>query len=274
MMAKKILVLDDDKAILDALGLILTSKGFEVFKASTASEAVNIFRKNEINLSLLDVMLGGKKTGFDVFNEILEINNKARAIFVTAVDSDSRTRLDLKTKGACDYIIKPFDNDELLRAVNRALKEIRVEGKIIVGYGEVSVEKAPVKIQTVLGSCVAVVLYDPVLKIGGMTHIMLPKGKTRFDTAGARESIEHVLSRMHKLGADKSRLVCEIYGGSNVIKTEINVGEKNILKAKEFLSQEGIIISKEDTGGKRSRQICLDTSTGKTDVIYLDPIRS
>ncbi len=272
MPGESILIVDDDKNIQGIFEILLNAEGYKTHKASCSKEALDILSSNKIDLIILDVMLGEKTTGFDLFNKIIEMDNTLRVVFVSALNPGNNKKLELKAMGSYDYILKPFDNKEMISIVKRSLKELCINGTIIVGYGDIAFAKSPKKIQTVLGSCVAVVFYDPEVKLGGMTHIMIPETSVNFDTRGAKQAVENLMNRMISNGAAKSRLVCEIYGGSNLFDSEIEVGKKNVEKAKKVLKDLEIRISKEDTGGKLSRQICLDTSTGKFRLIYLEPI--
>jgi chemotaxis protein CheD len=120
----------------------------------------------------------------------------------------------------------------------------------------------PVSIMTVLGSCVAVCLFDPVERIGGMNHIFLP-GRAdiqHFDDAARYgvNAMELLINRMLNLGADRKRLVAKAFGGGHVIPSiskKNGIGQQNIEFTLDFLKREGIRIVSQDLGGDDSRKI-------------------
>ena len=110
----------------------------------------------------------------------------------------------------------------------------------------------PVIIHTLLGSCVAVCLYDSQKKIGGMNHILLPgKADLKHYNMPARygvNAMELLINRIINLGGRKRGLTAKIFGGANVLSTinpTLAVGGKNVSFVKEFLELESIKIIKE-----------------------------
>ena len=142
--------------------------------------------------------------------------------------------------------------------------------RITVGIGEWDVLKINgVLVCVGLGSCVGIALYDPVRKIGGIVHILLPIAQNNKDnlspTKFANTGIPFLLDEMIKVGADKSAIIAKIAGGSQMpsIKgreNKINVGARNVSVTKEILQSLGIPILGEDTGG----------SFGRTMEFYID----
>ncbi len=126
-------------------------------------------------------------------------------------------------------------------------------------------------ISTVLGSCIAVTLYDPELRIGGMNHFMLVSSSQ--DQVAQEKSgrfgefaVELLLNDMIKKGAQKKRMIAKVFGGSNMFKVaplEHNVGEQNIDFAFYYLEQENIPVRASDVGGNLSRKIYFDPVTSK-----------
>ena len=126
-------------------------------------------------------------------------------------------------------------------------------------------------ISTVLGSCIAITLYDPKLRIGGMNHFMLVSSS---QTQDAQENsgrfgefaVELLLNDMMKKGAQKKRMIAKVFGGSNMFKaapSEHNVGEQNIDFAFYYLERENIPIQASDVGGNYSRKVYFDPVTSK-----------
>ena len=121
---------------------------------------------------------------------------------------------------------------------------------IKVGMADLNICKSPDMITTLgLGSCIGIALYDPVTKIGGLAHIMLPDStQMRNNTNIAKfadTGIEELVKRMVAAGASKSRLVAKIAGGAKMFEVSGlsaigNVGERNALASKAKLKQMGI----------------------------------
>ena len=137
-------------------------------------------------------------------------------------------------------------------------------GNIIkVGMADLNVCKAPDGLTTLgLGSCIGLTLYDPVTKIGGMVHYMLPdstkvsnnSNKAKFADTG----IEELLKKVIAAGASKTRLVAKI-GLSDVG----NIGARNAEAAKKILKEKGIRLVAEDTGLNYGRTVELHCDTGE-----------
>lgn len=129
--------------------------------------------------------------------------------------------------------------------------------------------RSPTVISTVLGSCVAVCLHDPIDNIGGMNHILLP-GKAEFTSFNnaARYGInamELLINAMMQMGCRRSRLKAKLFGGAHLlaaISVERGPGKKNIDFVENFLSTEGIPVLARETGGFDSRKIYFHTDTG------------
>jgi len=138
-----------------------------------------------------------------------------------------------------------------------------------IHIGEYHASKVPTIIYTLLGSCVAVCLYDRKKKIGGMNHILLP-GSASMSTFNdcARYGInamELLISRIIRLGGEKKNLTSKIFGGANLLPSipyERCVGKKNVLFVLNFLAQSSIPVLSQDVGGNDSRKIFFHTDTG------------
>lgn len=144
---------------------------------------------------------------------------------------------------------------------------------IKVGMADLNICKDTDIITTIgLGSCIGLTFYDPVLKIGGMVHYMLP------DSTAVRNSnniakfadtgITELLKRMLAAGADKRRLVAKMAGGAQMFKVSSNspvgnVGERNAMAARAILRQLGIRLVAEDTGLDYGRTVELHCETGE-----------
>lgn len=146
----------------------------------------------------------------------------------------------------------------------------KMENKISIHIGEYYVSREPTIIETFLGSCVAVCLFDPKTKNGGMNHFLLPgsadlkelKNPARYSI----NAIEILINTMMKLGANRKTIEAKVFGGANVlprISDQGAVGSKISEFVVSFLKQEDIYITRSDLGGVKSRKIYLFTDTGE-----------
>jgi len=119
-------------------------------------------------------------------------------------------------------------------------------------------------VTTILGSCVAVCLFDPDQHVGGINHFLLPDGfpaSPRFGDAAVPLLIQNVLAK----GAHRPALRAKLFGGACVLeafRSADPLGAKNVRVARERLQAEGIPIVAEDTGGDHGRKLVFDLQTG------------
>lgn len=135
-------------------------------------------------------------------------------------------------------------------------------------------EREPTQIVTILGSCVAVCLWDPVLKIGGINHFMLPlwNGQGLASPRYGNIAIEKLLEKMIMMGSSKANIKAKIFGGGEVLETEsisFNIGLRNIELARKVLSEENIPIISSSVGGKFGRKILFFSDTGEVRLKYV-----
>ena len=149
---------------------------------------------------------------------------------------------------------------------------------IKVGIAEMKLGLAPDKIRTSgLGSCVGAVIYDPVVKVAGMVHIMLPDSSL----AKGREPINHakfadtaltkLVDALLAQGGKKERLKAKIAGGAQMFQfdtksEQLRVGPRNVEAVKTVLEQLHIFLAAEDTGGNCGRTIIFDIETSFMEV--------
>lgn len=121
-------------------------------------------------------------------------------------------------------------------------------------------------IATLLGSCVAVCLYDPKLNLGGMNHFMLPQsspGKEMDDLLRGDFAMEVLINALLAKGAQKKRLIAKVFGGGNpVTSIRMSIGERNAQFAHEWLLRESIQVQASDVGGPWSRKILFESRNG------------
>jgi chemotaxis protein CheD len=136
------------------------------------------------------------------------------------------------------------------------------------------VSTTPYQVNTILGSCISVCLWDPYSKVGGMNHYMLPfwNGQGLASPKYGNIAIEKLIDKMISLGCKKNNLQAKVFGGGEVIETNItqfHIGERNIQIAKEILSEKNIPIIGFSHGGKLGRKIEFYTATGEVKQKYV-----
>ncbi len=133
--------------------------------------------------------------------------------------------------------------------------------------GEVCTARAPAVVGTLLGSCVAVAVYDPVGRVGGMCHAMLPGASPRHgDLRHLERALPFLFDAIRATGSDPRRWVLKAFGGAAVIDTirspGWDVGERNIEKLREILGREGFPLASCDLGGTRGRRLRFHLADG------------
>jgi chemotaxis protein CheD len=125
---------------------------------------------------------------------------------------------------------------------------------------------------SILGSCVAACVRDPVMRIGGMNHFLLP-GKDPRDSGNVRygaRSMEELINALLRRGADRRRLEVWLFGGGSVIGANTGIGEGNARFAMDFVRNEGFTLRSSDLGGTRGRRIRFHPHSGATEVSMMD----
>ena len=117
---KKILIIEDDTHINSLLHDLLTAQGFAVMQAYSGTEGLMIFGTDEFDLVLLDLMLPGA-SGDAVLTTIRD-KSQTPVIILTAISDKAKT-VELLKQGANDYVVKPFNNDELLARIDIWLRQ-------------------------------------------------------------------------------------------------------------------------------------------------------
>ncbi|KIM10140.1 MAG: chemotaxis protein CheD [Sulfuricurvum sp. PC08-66] len=144
---------------------------------------------------------------------------------------------------------------------------------IFIHVGQIHVDVAPQAISTVLGSCVAVCLYDATTHIGGMNHYLLPFWNNnglqtpKFGNIAIPKLIDAVVAQ----GANPRALQAKIFGGASMQAMRddtMMIGKKNILVAQEILREYRIPIVAQDIGGVNGRKIQFDLTQGKVLMKY------
>jgi chemotaxis protein CheD len=141
--------------------------------------------------------------------------------------------------------------------MNVELPQRRVN--IIQGEFKVSNDPAVV-LTTILGSCVAACIRDPISGVGGMNHFLLPGSAEAMASGGDATRygvhlMELLINGLLKQGARRDRLEAKIFGGAKTIASFSNVGAQNAVFAERFLRDEGIAVVGSSTGGEHGRKL-------------------
>jgi len=141
-----------------------------------------------------------------------------------------------------------------------------VRRTITVTQGEFRAEREPdVVLSTILGSCVAVCLYDPQVGVGGMNHFLLPQGQ---DTPGGRSerygvnAMEQLINALLRMGARRKSLVAKAFGAANMTERLSPIGDANATFTRDFLLAESIACVAESFGGVNARKVLFHPTTG------------
>lgn len=168
-----------------------------------------------------------------------------------------------------------MDGDMLpndLTAISEELEEKGSDSRQL-GIGEYAIDTSPTKIKFHgLGSCIAIMMYDPTSGVGGGIHTLLPrrsdypretnKELTRFTDYGAKVLYRRLSGRTD---VNENALKAKIVGGSEVLRFvtfATDVGKKNIQSARTTLEMLGVDIVGEDVGGEYGRIVEFDLDTG------------
>lgn len=122
-----------------------------------------------------------------------------------------------------------------------------------------------------LGSCLAVIVHDPIVKVGGILNFMLPDSS--INPARARESpfmfvdtgVPLLLEAVLALGAEKSRLLVKVAGGAQFLDDQrtMSIGQRNLATLMQVLQKSGVKVTATDVGGRVSRNLRLTLSNGR-----------
>ena len=146
--------------------------------------------------------------------------------------------------------------------------------RVVIGLAEMAVSNNPSAILTTyaLGSCIGVVLYDPVVRVGGLLHAMLPD--STIDPAKAQAhpgmfvdtGMPALLRGACQMRADRRRLQIYVVGGARIMDDQnlFNIGGRNVAAFAEWLRLEDLHVSAEQVGGQVNRTVSLTIGTGRT----------
>jgi chemotaxis protein CheD len=138
------------------------------------------------------------------------------------------------------------------------------------------VSTKPTMISTVVGSCIAVCVFDCKQKIGGMNHFQFPvvRSPKQATARYGNVAVSTLINLMIKEGSKNEHLEAQILGGAyNPEIADKNVGLENIKIAKKILTKKKIRIVSEDVGGEKGRKIVFNTNTNELAVVKVDKVR-
>ncbi|MGH9309651.1 MAG: chemotaxis protein CheD [Vicinamibacterales bacterium] len=149
--------------------------------------------------------------------------------------------------------------------------------RIVIGIGEIAVTASPdaTIVTHALGSCIAVCLWDPDARVGGMLHFLLPEAKLNPERARkqpgafADTGIPLLFQTAYKHGADKKRCRVKLLGGAAIAHAGsggLDVGKRNAMAAKRLLWQNGVMVHGEALGGSESRTVTMTVADGRLQV--------
>jgi chemotaxis protein CheD len=149
--------------------------------------------------------------------------------------------------------------------------------EIVVRVAELGVGSRGESLVTVgLGSCVAIILHEPAVAVGGLAHILLPSPSLSRRTESGpgrfpQTAVPELVQRMAALGASPRRIVARLVGGAGMFTSltpvgAIQMGERNAVASRQVLLTHGIAVMGEDLGGDFGRTVRFDIATGRVEV--------
>ncbi len=146
--------------------------------------------------------------------------------------------------------------------------------QLIVGIGELVVSDSPddVIVTHALGSCVAVCIFDPEVRVAAMLHFMLPESRINVERGRQRPAtfadtgIPLLFQTAYRYGLDKKRAVVKLVGGAEIAggpQSSFRTGRRNALAAKQVLWRNNVLITAEDTGSNVARTVHFVVQDGR-----------
>lgn len=133
--------------------------------------------------------------------------------------------------------------------------------------GEFCISKEDVVLSTVLGSCISVCIFDPLVKMGGMNHFMLPANNAQEDIERPLRyglfAMEQLMNAMMKNGCKRESMQIKVTGGGAMISGLISIGSQNIEFIKKYIEEESLQLISTDLGGDQARRVAYFPKTGR-----------
>jgi chemotaxis protein CheD len=145
---------------------------------------------------------------------------------------------------------------------------------VYIAPGQLAVARDRSVLKTILGSCVAVCLYDPALRVGGMNHFLLPAACTAHDGSfrHGERAMSELLRRVSELGSCARELCAGVYGGARVLgelSAITHLGERNVEFALAWLEARQIPVVAHEVLGARARRVEFSVETGQSRIQVL-----
>lgn len=141
--------------------------------------------------------------------------------------------------------------------------------RVFLKPGEIYISREPAVISTILGSCIAVTMFNERLKVGGICHALLPERRSLNEDDESRyvdSSIVYMLRKLETIGIKRHEVEIKLLGGADVLDITNekipSVGRQNIKKALEIMNREKLTLAFSDVGGTTGRNIRFYTHTG------------
>jgi chemotaxis protein CheD len=148
--------------------------------------------------------------------------------------------------------------------------------RVIIGVGDMAVSNNPQVILSTyaLGSCIGVIAYDPVVKVGGILHFMLPDSSIAPDKAARQPAmfgntgLTMFFKAMVGMKADPHRLRIFVAGGAGMLAGQdpFKIGERNSTVTFDFIAKHGLTLRHREIGGSINRTVHLEVNTGSTNL--------
>ncbi|MFN0116059.1 MAG: chemotaxis protein CheD [Paracoccaceae bacterium] len=144
-------------------------------------------------------------------------------------------------------------------------------GTIHIGRGDFAVAEGDGRpIGTILGSCVATCMFDPVAALGGMNHFLLPDGpRGSASAAFGSHAMELLINAVLKAGGARRNLRAKVFGGARVVAGLSDVGQRNAVFVKDFLDRDGIPCVGESLGGEHARRLVFLPGSGRVRMAFV-----
>lgn len=147
-----------------------------------------------------------------------------------------------------------------------------METVINVGIGDIKIARSPnLLVARGLGSCIAASMYDPLLRLGGMAHILLPESaifeRTENPYKFANMAIPALVTALCRESGNPKRFEVKLAGGARMFsfsssRKERDIGAQNVERIARILEDMGLLVAAQDLGGRRGRTVSLHTNTG------------
>jgi chemotaxis protein CheD len=145
--------------------------------------------------------------------------------------------------------------------------------QVVIGVSDYKVSRNADDVLTTyaLGSCIAVIVYDPRVKVGGMLHFMLAdssidrKKAAKNPAMFADTGIPLLFKSCYKLGAEKRHMTVKVVGGASILNDAqfFRIGQKNVTAVRKIFWKNNVLISAEDTGANYNRTVELSMADGR-----------